>query len=95
MILGLKTYGFPRKIKVFYSIAVSSLIVRLYDYRSSADDFCSKSVRPGYVLPKNSPRWEFSLLLLCFCLDFAEFLVRQPPKKVFSGLAEYGSRYVI
>ena len=32
---------------VFYSIAVSSLIVRLYDYRSSADDFCSKSVRPG------------------------------------------------
>jgi len=43
---GLKTYGFPRLLIVFYSIAVSSLIVRLYDYRSSADDFCSKSVCP-------------------------------------------------
>ena len=31
---------------VFHSIAVSSLDVPLYAYRSSADDFSSKSVRP-------------------------------------------------
>ena len=29
-------------IKVFYSIAVSSLDVHSYAYRSSADDFCTK-----------------------------------------------------
>ena len=33
-------------IKVFYSIAVSSLDVGNYASRSSADNFCSKSVRP-------------------------------------------------
>ena len=36
-----------RFISIFYSIAVSSLVVPSYAYRSSADNFCSKSVRPG------------------------------------------------
>ena len=94
MILGSKTYGFPRLIIVFYSIAVSSLIVRLYDYRSSADDFCSKSVRPpGAVLTKNPPREEFSLLSLCFCLDFAEFLVRQPVFEFFKHFFRFFLRF--
>jgi hypothetical protein len=35
-------------IKVFYSIAVSSLAVSVYGYRSSADDFSPKSVCPGF-----------------------------------------------
>ena len=33
-------------VKVFYFILVSSLSVPLYASRSSAKDFCSKSVRP-------------------------------------------------
>ena len=46
---GLKTCGFPLFIKVFYSIVVSSLDVDNYASRSSADDFCSKSVRHGLL----------------------------------------------
>ena len=33
-------------INVFYSTVVSSLSVLVYASRLSADDFCSKSVRP-------------------------------------------------
>jgi len=40
-------------IEVFYFIFVSSLSVHLYDYSSSAENFCSKSVSPGSVLIKN------------------------------------------
>ena len=45
--LRLKTYGFLRCLYVFYSILVSSLSVPLYASRSSAKDFCTKSVCPG------------------------------------------------
>ena len=45
-VLRLKTCGFLHLIKVFYSISVSSLGVGVYASRSSAENFCSKSVRP-------------------------------------------------
>jgi len=35
---------------ILFSIVVSSLNVPLYIYRSSADDFRTKSVRPGFRL---------------------------------------------
>ena len=40
--LRLKTCGFLLFNLSFLSIVVSSLVVRLYDYRSSADDFPTK-----------------------------------------------------
>ena len=55
-ILRLKTLRFSSvKIKVFYSIFVSSFSVYLYASHSSAEDFPSKSRRPG-----------LDLLVLCF-----------------------------
>jgi hypothetical protein len=45
-ILMLKTCGFLRYLWCFYFIAVSSLAVRLYGYRSAADDFRTKSLAP-------------------------------------------------
>jgi hypothetical protein len=45
----LKTFGFLHSIKVFYSISVSSLGVGIYASRSSAENFCTKSVRPSSV----------------------------------------------
>ena len=48
--LRLKTFGFLPFTKVFYSIAVSSLAVHSYSYRSSADNFCSESVCPTLSL---------------------------------------------
>ena len=47
MDLRLKTCGFLHFVIVFYSIAVSSLGVHSYASRSSADNFCSKSVCPS------------------------------------------------
>ena len=38
-------------IEFSFSIAVSSLAVRVYGYRSSADDFSTGSVCPGFHIP--------------------------------------------
>ena len=53
---------FPSFYYVFYSIAVSSLDVLLYAYRSSADDFCSKASEPRKEL-----RTKNSVLMPLFC----------------------------
>ena len=61
---------------MLFSIAVFSLIVRLYDYRSSADDFHPKLIYPRKVL-----RIKNSVFFTCFilkCLLRTEFLMTQP-----------------
>ena len=45
----LKACGFLQFLLSFCSISVFSLTVHLYAYRSSAEDFRSKSVRPDSV----------------------------------------------
>ena len=70
----LKTYGFLIIYYVFCFIAVSSLTVFLYGYRSSAGDFCSKSSEPQMCF---ALRIRFFHYIQASSLDFTEFLMTQ------------------
>ena len=74
----LKTCGFLRLIRFFCFILVSSLSVPSYASRSSAKDFFSKSVCPGFSLIKNSLKLQFQPYFSRFCIDLLEFLMRHP-----------------
>ena len=77
-------------LKRSFCIAVSSLAVHLYGYRSSADDFCSKSGKPQKALRTKNSYIHFICLLIA--LDLYEFLMTQSQcPLVLSGFRKYTS----
>ena len=81
----LKTYGFLRIIKFLFAIAPSSLTVSIYAYRSSSDDFCSKSSRLQIAFALRIPReTSFSPFSMKKSINNAEFLMTQPLLSFFT-----------
>ena len=78
-ILRLKFQGISPFLFVFHSIAVSSLDVPLYAYRSSADDFCSNlgSLKVAFAL-RILREMHSSLFCIAKGIENAKFLMTQP-----------------
>ena len=74
---------------IFRSIAVSSLIVHLYDSRSSADDFCSKSLCPGSEPLRIRPNLRIFFDFLTFTFVLFKFLMTQPLLNYFIKVKLY------
>ena len=75
----LKPAVFSFFIIVFYSIAVSFLLVYVYTPSGRRRTISALNpFAPRPVLIKNSLTLYFSLHFFCFCIDFIEFSVRQP-----------------
>ena len=62
---------------IFRSIAVSSLTVHSYGSRSSADDFCSKSLCPGSEPLRIRPNLRIFFDFLTFTFVLFKFLMTQ------------------
>ena len=77
--LRLKFQGLSPFLFVFHSIAVSSLVVPLYAFRSSADDFCSNlSSLMGAFALRILREMHSSLFCIAKGIENAKFLITQP-----------------